>query len=139
MKWIDVTRQKPQRRSPRALRFANLKVGDQIMRKPQDGWYRKIPTYFVVTDLWYDPVEGQDDPLRGRMVGYAQIGQDGRIGRKQSTTIRGLASQQFVYADIDYAALVATKNAAMAESDGVVPINLAHAIRRRPKLPGAGL
>lgn len=103
-RWVEYPKRK-RRKSPRALRFAEVKVGDQVMLEPNGHWYRKIPQYFIVTDLWFDPVAGEENETAGRMVAYRAIGEDGEpCGRKRGTTLRGLASQQFQYADIDYIA-----------------------------------
>ncbi len=136
-RWVDVTSTKKKRKSPRALKFAALKVGDQIMQKPRPGFHRGIPAYYVVTDIWFDPVAGQDDETAGRMVGFAQVKADGTLWRKRSTTIRGLASQQYDYADTDYVGLAQARATAMGAPDGtVVGIGYAQAIRKRPKIAG---
>ena len=89
--------------------------------------------YYIVTDLWFDPVIGQSDPIAGQMVGYSMIMSDGSIHKcKSSTTIRGLASQQFHYSDIDFIALAKTR----AGVANVVGIGHANTIRKRPKIPG---
>ena len=141
-RWVDATRPKKRRRSPRALRFADVKVGDQLMNNRHSLGMdyplgRKF--YVVVTDLWFDPVAGQDDPVKGRMVGYRQIDGYGRpIGSKIATTIRGLASQQFQYADIDYIALAKSRAEAVKSGD-VVGIGQGRVIRQRPRTPGSRL
>lgn len=137
-RWVDIP-QRPRRKPARALRFAALKIGDQIYRPPQKDWYRKIPIYYVVTDLWFDPVEGQDDPIAGQMVGFAHICEDGTVGgRKTSTTIRGLASQQYHYADVDYISIARTRLEA-AQNGSIVGIGHGRTIRARPKVPGRNL
>lgn len=136
-RWVEVP-QKKRRGSPRALKFAAIKVGDQIMQKPRESFYRKIPVYYVVTDLWFDPVAGQRDATAGQMVGYAQIREDGSVWTKSKTTLRGLASQQFDYADMDFMAMCKARLAALTDGE-VIPISKARAIRRRPKLPGSRL
>jgi hypothetical protein len=134
-RWVEVQPRK-RRKSPRALRFENIKVGDQIMLKPKGNWDRKIPWYFVVTDLWFDPVEGQDDPVKGRMVGFMRIGTDGEpVHRKSSTTIRGLASQEYHYADIDYINHCQVRSEAV-NSGSVIGITSGKQIRSRPKIAG---
>jgi hypothetical protein len=136
-RWVDVTRHRKTRKSPRAIKFAALKVGDQIMQKPRPGFYRGIATYYVVTDIWFDPVAGQDNEAAGTMVGFAQVKSDGTLSRKRSTPIRGLASQQYDYADKDYVGLATARAAAMKEPDGaVVGIGYARTIRQRPKIAG---
>jgi hypothetical protein len=119
-RWIDCTDIKSPRKSPRALRFSKLKVGDQLVLHPSKNWYRGIPQYAVVTDMWVDPVAGQDDKLKGSMVGYAHVKSDGSIGHKTSTTIRGLASQRYQYADIDYISLCLIRNKKFINDDDVV-------------------
>jgi len=135
-RWVEYPARK-QRNAPRALRFADLKVGDQLVQKPNGGWYRAIPIYYQVTDLWFDPVAGQTDPIKGQMVGYDQIGTNGELrGAKRATTIRGLASQQFEYADIDY--IAQCKVVKEAKADGkVVGIGMGRIIRKRPKVAGS--
>lgn len=134
-RWVEI--QQPKRRkSPRPLRFDNIAVGNQLMLKPQENWWRKIPQYFIVTDLWFDPVDGEEDPTKGRMVALRRIGEDGEPHhRKSKTTVRGLASQQYHYADIDY---VAHCKARLAGSEGgaVVGIGVGRALKSRPKIAG---
>lgn len=136
-RWVPVP-EKKRRKPGQPRRFANINVGDQIMLKPNKSWYRGIPTYFLVTDLWFDPVAGQDDPVKGQMVGFAQIKPDGELAGKCSTPIRGLASQQYEYADIDYVALCKQRLVAM-DAKTVVGIGHGRVIRQRPKLPGHSL
>jgi hypothetical protein len=137
--WVDITRNKKPRKLPRALRFANIKVGDQLMQKPTGHWYRKLPLYYIVTDIWFDPVAGQNDPIAGTMVAIRQIGEDGEPrARKRGYPIRGLASQQFHYADIDYIAHARARREAL--NDGrVVGIGFGNVIRKRQKTPGSRL
>lgn len=116
-RWVEIPK-KQRRASPRALRFADVKVGDQIMLTPRSWHYRKFKIYYVVTDLWFDPVAGQNDPLKGAMVGYAQIRGDGELTRKSATTLRGLASQGFEYADMDYIAMCKARLPAL--KDGTI-------------------
>lgn len=135
-RWVD-DRPPKRRKSPRAIRFAEIKVGDQLMRRwtflpgGTDVWY------YLVTDLWFDPVAGQKNETAGRMVAVRWL--NPRTGepdnRKQAHTIRGLASQGFHYADMDYTAHIrATLEGIRAGA--VVGIGKAHVIRMRPKLPG---
>ncbi|MTJ94041.1 MAG: hypothetical protein F8N36_14460 [Desulfovibrio sp.] len=92
--------------------------------------------YFLVTDRWFDPVIGQDDPVAGEMVGIRRIGQDGDlVGRKYAHTVRGLAAQQFHPAGLDYVALAKARRE--AKEDGtVVGIGRGRTVRERPKMPG---
>lgn len=129
-RWAEPVERK-RRKTPRALRFADVKVGDQLMRKGYHGGM----IYCVVTDLWFDPVQGESDPLKGSMVGYAQIDQRGELRRKSSTTIRGLASQQFTPSDRDYVAFCKARIEGMA-AGVVVGIGRGRTIRQRPKIAG---
>lgn len=139
-RWVQLPLRK-RRKSPRALRFADLKVGDQLMRHfnmPMSATgAARITWYYIVTDLWFDPVAGQDDEIAGKMVGIRML--DQRTGEarehKEPHTLRGLASQGFQYSDIDFAALVTAKNEARA-AGVVVGISQGHVIRARPKIPG---
>ena len=134
-RWVEIPQPK-RRKSPRALRFAELKVGDQLMQKPADNWHRKIPAYFVVTDMWSDPVAGQRDPVAGQMAAIVRINETGEPhGSKSGYPIRGLASQQFHYADIDYIEHAKSREAAKT-SGAVIGIGAGRAIRARPKMPG---
>jgi hypothetical protein len=136
-RWVEAPVRKP-RKPPRALRFSEIKVGDQLVLPPTDNFFRKIPTFFIVTDLWFDPVAGEDDETAGRMVAVQQIGPTGepRHG-KRPYTVRGLASNGYRYADIDY---IGQCKAFLegVETGQVVGIGKGAAIRRRPKLPRSG-
>lgn len=135
-RWVELPERKS-RKSPRALRFADLKVGDQLF------WTRyhwpDSAGYYLVTDLWFDPVAGQDDETAGRMVAIVRLGHDGEPrGHKERHTLRGLASQGFQYADRDYIAFCKARKAGMEAGD-VVGIGAGRRIRARPKLPGSRL
>lgn len=119
-RWID-TPQKKKRKPARAIRFAKIAVGDQIMKTTKNhDPYPRTTLYYVVTDLWFDPVLGQVDNTAGQMVGYSRVLENGDIqSYKIKTTRRGLASQRFQPSDIDYITL---RNA-MCESDNVIGIN----------------
>jgi hypothetical protein len=109
------------------------------MQTPKADWRRKIPMYFIVTDLWFDPVAGQEDPIKGQMVGFQQLGPDGEPrGTKSATPIRGLASQQYEYADMDYIAMCKHRSTAL-DTGKVVGLGYGRTIRQRPKLPGSRL
>lgn len=136
---------RPRRKPPRALKFAEVQVGDQVMQASSldwpgmpPEWQRKNVRYYLITDMWSDPVAGQYDPVKGQMIGLARIREDGSLEPKTSTTIRGLASQQYDYADVDYLALCAARAEGM-QSGAVIGIGAAWAIRERPKLPRGGL
>lgn len=136
-RWVEIPQRK-KRKSPRAVRFAEIKAGDQLMRELGVWDARMHVWYYIVTDLWFDPVAGQDDETAGRMVAIRSICP--RTGeprhRKEPHTLRGLASQGFRYADIDFPAHVQAVKEAMADGE-VVGIGKGHVIRRRPKVPGA--
>jgi hypothetical protein len=140
-RWVEGPPRK-RRKSPRALRFAEIKVGDQLMRRWPELWRPAGTTvwYYVVSDLWFDPCAGQRDETAGRMVAIQRM--DGRTGEpvhhKEAHTIRGLASQGFRYADVDYIAHVKAALTGVAEG-AVVGIGMAHIIRRRPKQAGRPL
>lgn len=131
------------RRKPaRALKFGDVKVGDQLVRVCNfvqiDNLYdRRQKIYYLVTDRWFDPVAGQDDEVAGQMVGLRQIGPDGELrGGKLATTVRGLASQQYQYVGFD---MIAQQKAAVAalKSREVIGMGEALKIRARPKTPSA--
>jgi hypothetical protein len=95
-------------------RFSNVSVGDQIMRsnvsrrelrlqRKEDGIAtpgerQKCFEYAIVTDIWFDPVAGQHDRLKGEMVAIQPL-LDGRAhGAKRAHTVRGLATNKWQYA-----------------------------------------
>lgn len=98
--------------------------------------YRQAVWYYIVTDLWFDPVAGQENRVAGEMVAITRINENGTVApRKESHTKRGLASQGFHYADLDIIALAEQRRAA----GNVVGIGFAKAIQQRPKLPSSRL
>lgn len=135
------------RKSPRAVRFADIKVGDQLVRyypvkecRTNADGERVVVTvsqqtwHYLVTDLWFDPVAGQDNHVAGEKVAIAQIKSDGQVlQRKEPHTKRGLASQGFHYAGRDFIALARQR----LDAENVVGIGLGAVIRARPKVPGA--
>jgi hypothetical protein len=136
-RWVELPPRR-RRKPSRAVRFAEVKVGDQLVRGLGVWDGRLNVWYYIVTDLWFDPVAGQDDETAGRMVAVRSIcprtGEPRR--HKEPHTLRGLASQGFRYADIDFSAHVKAVREAMADG-AVVGIGKGHVIRRRPKVPGA--
>ncbi len=99
----------------------------------------QVTWYYLVTDLWFDPVAGQDNPVAGRMVAIVSIDADGYPHhRKAPHTLRGLASQGSRYADLDYIAFCRQRLSAIDEG-GVVGIGFGQTIRRRPKMSGRPL
>lgn len=110
----------PQKRRRGRGRFADIKVGDQLQQRSigrwdtmlhderaanDAGWQRHERDYGYiyaqVTDLWFDPVAGEDDPIRGEMVGIVHLHQGQPRGGKRAHTIRGLASNGWQYAERD--------------------------------------
>ena len=152
-RWVEPTPRK-RRKPPAPRRFADLKVGDQLMQTSEthslkralsanEEWvktaYQSSTAYFIVTDRWFDPVRGQDDPIAGQMVGYAQINARGGVStHKSSMPIRGFASQRFEYADRDYIVWCKSRLEGM-ETGAVVGIGHGKVIRKRPKIPGGRL
>ena len=134
-RWHEMPQRK-RRKHPRAVRFAELKVGDQVMRQWKTYNDRVDVWYYVVTDMWFDPVAGQRDETAGRMVAIMSLDPcSGEArGSKEPHTLRGLASQGFAYSDIDFPALVVTRNEARADGK-VVGIGIGNVIRQRPKVP----
>jgi hypothetical protein len=143
-RWVE-PEPKKKRKSPRALRFAEIKVGDQLMQTSSvDVWkadgekmpYSRSTRWFIVTDIWFDPVRGQNDSVAGQMVGIAQINGKGDVHpHKSAYPVRGLASNCFHYADRDYIAWCKERLSAH-EAGKVTGIGFAKLIRARPKTPG---
>jgi hypothetical protein len=147
--WVEIPLPK-RRKSPRALRFANLAVGDQLIKEwTSKGWRGGIDDmnkpaielskniwYYLVTDLWFDPVAGQDNDVAGRMVAIVHIDHHGfPHSRKEQHTLRGLASEGFHYADRDFIAFCRNRTEAM-QNGTIVGIGMGSVIRKRPKQPG---
>lgn len=148
-RWVDTPPRK-RRKPARALRFGEIKVGDQLMRVyTTKGWrggkddmngpaieLSKDTWYYIVTDLWFDPVAGQRDPEAGNMVGIQHLDRVTAkpIGRKEARSRRGLASNGFTYADRDFVAFCAQRNEAM-QTGNIVGIGRGRTLKKRPKLP----
>lgn len=118
------------------MRFSDLKVGDQLVLNPRADWHRGIPEFWIVTDLWFDPVNGQYKEASGRMAAIQRIRGDGELfGNKRAHSLRGLASQGYKFAEKD---VIAERKACMAamRQGVVVGIGKGQLIRARPKLPG---
>lgn len=141
-RWVEPA---PRKRRAKATkgRFSEIAVGDQLEER---SWTRKYyrealkrdtpPTFYVVTDLWFDPVKGQHNEWSGQMVGYRRIGADGEpLGEKRANSRHGLASIGFHKAEIDY---IGQRRATIeaAENGNVVGIGFGKVIRRRPKMSG---
>lgn len=117
-------------------RFEALAVGDQLEQRTLYGGHHL--SYWLVTDLWFDPVRGQHRPYSGQMAGVAHIRPDGELSPKWGHSRHALATLGYHYAKIDYLALAKARAEALATNDNtVVGIGYANAIRRRPKAPGA--
>lgn len=113
------------RRAPaRALRFGTLEAGAVLIQRGVAKWDEHVDHPFpvanedlrrvekrwlglaIVTDRWFDPVAGEDDPLKGQMAGLRRVNQYGLSGGKTAHTLRGLASQGYRYATPEQARLV---------------------------------
>jgi hypothetical protein len=151
VRYVEIPQSK-RRKPARALRFAGLKVGEQLVQRTEisqtvrdvgadNDSYKQVPwragdAFFLVTDLWFDPVAGQTDPVKGQMVGLVQIKAGGDLwSHKSSTTLRGLASQRYHYYKGDRIAECKLRLAAVKAGD-VVGIGYGKTIRKRPRLPG---
>ncbi|MEV5031625.1 hypothetical protein MRBLMC3_000808 [Sphingobium sp. LMC3-1-1.1] len=149
-RWVE-----PQARVKRKRgrgRFADVKVGDQLMCRVISRWDSPIRDdlaandagwqrherdhgfqYAIVTDLWFDPVAGQDDPLKGEMVGIQILHQGRPRGGKRAHTIRGLASNKWQYADRDEIAHWEAVRAGVDAGD-VIGIGRGRRDRKEPRL-----
>lgn len=90
---------RPRRKPGRAVRFAAVAVGDELVcvRGASEIQLNQM-TRFVVTDLWFDPVAGERDETAGMMVAIRQMRDGHPVGSKWPHTRRGLAMQGFHYA-----------------------------------------
>ena len=113
-------------------RFDGIKPGDQLVHSRHGE-----TSYWLVTDTWFDPVKGQDNPQKGDMVAVQQISRNtGEVRyQKVAHTIRGLASNGYSWADRDWIEFYKSRLAAYHEGK-VVGIGQAKKIRARPKIPG---
>jgi len=125
-----------------ARRFDTIKVGDQLCeRRGSEHLYHRLPaSFFLVTDLWFDPVRGQYRHASGEMVAIQRIGWDGSPrGPKYAHTIRGLAQAGYQIAEMDFQTLALLRVEAMREGT-VIGISAGHRLRKqraglpRPKL-----
>lgn len=149
VRWIDVTRPRKTRK-PGKRRFENIKVGDFVMKDHiSRGWrggkddpskpavdLSKTREYALVTDLWFDPVRGEENPQHGEMVAITPIMYGKPFRGKAAHSIRGLAANGYLYADRDpvaeYEAVVEA-----AQDGKVVGIGMGRLFRMRPKTPGS--
>jgi len=109
-----VERQEPkQRAKPRALRFADVQVGEIV--RHQALWRFEVadPTslesandnrrtksgvahgFGIIEHRWFDPVAGERDPIAGELVAVRRISWRGPERGLTKHTIRGLASQGY--------------------------------------------
>lgn len=141
-RWIEPPERKRRAKATKG-RFSDIAVGDQLEER---HWSRERlrqqlkrdapPTFYIVTDLWFDPVRGQANEWSGQMVGYQRLGSNGEpIGKKLGNSRHGLASLGFHKAEIDYVGQRRATVAAVADVN-VVGIGFGRVIRRRPKLSG---
>lgn len=104
-RWVKYAPRK--RRKPgRALRFANIAIGAELVCvhwHANDQVTPETMPRYVVTDLWFDPVAGERDPIAGQMVAIRTLRDGQPIGSKCPHTRRGLAMQGYHYAE-DYLA-----------------------------------
>lgn len=109
------------RRPARALRFGDLQVGAILIHRGKviserrvqhpphvanEDWRRDVQHYasfHVVVFRWFDPVAGQDDPIRGEMAGVVSITTMGQQKHAIPHTLRGLAQQGYTYATAEQA------------------------------------
>lgn len=134
--------------------FAEVKVGDQLMQRVISRWstYGKDANaandpaatehvkdcglaYAIVTDLWFDPVKGEEDPISGQMVAIRHLRQGRELGSKNPHTIRGLASNGWQYADRDEIAHWEAVREAH-EAGQVIGIGRGTVLRKRPQISG---
>jgi hypothetical protein len=135
---------------PRGPRFSEIKVGDQLMVAyttkyttvdgnggTVEGEFPREVWFWIVTDLFFDPVKGEDNPTSGSMVAIKRLdphtGEP--VGPKRSYNLRGLASNGYHYADRDFTETRRLIRAA-AQDGKVVGIGRGHVLRQRPKSPG---
>jgi hypothetical protein len=97
-RWVKYT-PRPRRKPARAVRFAEVAVGDELVcvRGASEVRLDQM-TRYVVTDLWFDPVAGERDETAGMMVAIKQMRNGQSVGSKWPHTRRGLAMQGFHYA-----------------------------------------
>jgi len=115
-------------------RFDDIKVGDQLVARRRAEPARGLPClHYLVTDLWYDPVRGQQRRSSGEMVAIQTIWWDGTLrGSKYAHTIRGLAQAGLQFADTDFQGNAQALTEAL--HDGSV-ISLGAARRRKHPAP----
>jgi len=73
----------------RAVRFANIAVGaswSASIGMTTNRSHREHARY-VVTDLWFDPVAGERDPIAGQMVAITQLRNASPSARSSRTRV----------------------------------------------------
>jgi hypothetical protein len=111
--------ERKRRRKPRPLRFAEIEVGHILIQRrktiravrpkrpighanddPQELVYvpEVITAYAIVTDLWFDPVYGQNEESTGQMVGCQYWISGAPMGSKWPYNRLGLARAGWNYA-----------------------------------------
>jgi len=107
-------------------RLEGIKPGDQLAGG--HGWGN---CFWLVTDVWFDPVRGQRRRASGEMVAIQMLDAAGRpFGTKWAHTIRGLAQAGYRPARFDYAAMAAARSEAIKEGK-VVGIGAGARIKQR--------
>jgi hypothetical protein len=140
-RWVDVPPRK-RRKASTGGRFSTIEVGDHLemrrtitMSRGGQEIKRQGLGYAVVTDLWFDPVAGQEVPWKGQMVAIRPLYAGRSEASKQAYSRHALASVGYHKTDRDFSAECAALGDALAAGD-VVPIGFARTIRRRPKMAG---
>lgn len=111
--YIDITRKLPGDGLPKfrkPKRFAELKVGDWLERKElvyiSFGRSRAERSFYLVTDTWFDPVDGRENVHAGTYFAVARFHGIGRSTNEPvfqcrfKYTANGLASQRFQYSSV---------------------------------------
>lgn len=142
--WTPITLRRSRRKPRTGGRFSEIAVGDSLLlvriarwQEIRDGAERtaRYEIAYVVTDLWFDPVAGEENPWQGQMTAVAQVRPDGSLGRKTRYSRHALAAVGFQKTDADHVGLAKARHEG-AKAGKVVGIGRARALRRRPRLPG---
>lgn len=129
--WVEPTPRK-QRKPARAVRFAEVKVDDQLVQSERRYDDRKIDRHWIVVAVWFDPVAGYYDREAGNMVAVQRINEFGiGQGLPARHTRRGLASQGYRYSKVDYIDLCRARIEAL-KAGTVVGIGAAKRIKKHP-------
>lgn len=147
-RWVELPKRKRRAKAKRG-RFSEIDVGDQLVQCRSfsgtvltDGTVRRhAPTtiYAIVTDLWFDPVRGDENAWSGQMVGIRMLDARGEtIGPKRAHSRSALASEGYHKADFDYIAWAKVRLEEV-QTGKVVGIHAGHVIRKRPKTITRGI